>query len=315
MKYKSLCKSALAVAAMCTAFGTIVPFSNTYIEAQETDLSTEQKNGTVALTKEENGNYTFGNGYLKRTFSITDGKLKTEYLTNYRTSGETKMTPASSEEFVIETMENSQEADGFKAPTQKIENNNWGVTSDSEQVAEEKGNASHMFDGNVDTYYHSKYKDASQEEKQYPHNIYVDLKNENTFKSVYYKQRVHNGSPTVSGHVKDFKLYTASSIEELKTDKAKLVYEGTFEDKEDNYVNLGKEVTAQYVRIEFTTVHTPKDSKVDKDVACCSEFGFFADEAVFPEKSVSQIKASNLTVDGVPEVGEANGYKTFRYGD
>lgn len=312
MKYKSLCKSALAVAAMCTAFGTIVPFSNTYIEAQETDLSTEQKNGTVEL-KQENGNYTFGNGYLKRTFSITKGKLKTEYLTNYRTSGETKMTPASSEEFVIETMENSQEADGFKAPTQKIENNNWGVTSDSEQIAEENGNASHMFDGNVDTYYHSKYKNASTAEKQYPHNIYVDLKNENTFKSVYYKQRVHNGSPTVSGHVKDFKLYTASSIEELKTDKAKLVYEGTFEDKEDNYVNLGKEVTAQYVRIEFTTVHTPNESGVDKDVACCSEFGFFADEAVFPEKSASQIKASNLTVDGDPVVGEANGYKTLTF--
>ena len=313
MKYNSLCKSALAVAALCTAFGTIVPFSNTYIEAQETDLSTEQKNGTVGLTKEENGNYTFGNGYLKRTFSITKGKLKTEYLTNYRTSGETKMTPASNEEFVIETMENSQEAAGFKAPTQKIENNNWDVTSDSEQIAGENGNASHMFDGDVNTYYHSKYKDASSEEKQYPHNIYVDLKNKNTFKSVYYKQRVYNGSPTVSGHVKDFKLYTASSIEELKTDKAKLVYEGTFEDKEDNYVNLGKEVTAQYVRIEFTTVHTPKDSGVDKDVACCSEFGFFADEAVFPEKSVSQIKASKLTVDGEPVVGEANGYKTLTF--
>ena len=313
MKYNSLCKSALAVAALCTAFGTIVPFSNTYIEAQETDLSTEQKNGTVALTKEENGNYTFGNGYLKRTFSITDGKLKTEYLTNYRTSGETKMTPASSEEFVIETMENSQEAAGFKAPTQKIKNNNWNVTSDSEQIDGENGNASHMFDEDVNTYYHSKYKNASTEEKQYPHNIYVDLKNKNTFKSVYYKQRVYNGSPTVSGHVKDFKLYTASSIEGLKTDKAKLVYEGTFEDKEDNYVNLGKEVTAQFVRIEFTTVHTPKDSGVDKDVACCSEFGFFADEAVFPEKSVSQIKASKLTVDGEPVVGEANGYKTLTF--
>ena len=312
MKYNSLCKSALAVAALCTAFGTIVPFSNTYIEAQETDLSTEQKNGTVEL-KQENGNYTFGNGYLKRTFSITDGKLKTEYLTNYRTSGETKMTPASSEEFVIETMKNSQEAAGFKAPTQKIKNNNWNVTSDSEQIDGENGNASHMFDEDVNTYYHSKYKNASTEEKQYPHNIYVDLKNKNTFKSVYYKQRVYNGSPTVSGHVKDFKLYTASSIEELKTDKAKLVYEGTFEDKEDNYVNLGKEVTAQYVRIEFTTVHTPKDSGVDKDVACCSEFGFFADEAVFPEKSVSQIKASKLTVDGEPVVGEANGYKTLTF--
>ena len=313
MKYNSLCKSALAVAALCTAFGTIVPFSNTYIEAQETDLSTEQKNGTVGLTKEENGNYTFGNGYLKRTFSITKGKLKTEYLTNYRTSDETKMTPASNEEFVIETMENSQEAAGFKAPTQKIKNNNWNVTSDSEQIDGENGNASHMFDEDVNTYYHSKYKNASTEEKQYPHNIYVDLKNKNTFKSVYYKQRVYNGSPTVSGHVKDFKLYTASSLDDLKTDKAKLVYEGTFEDKENNYVNLGKEVTAQFVRIEFTTVHTPKDSGVDKDVACCSEFGFFADEAVFPEKSVSQIKASKLTVDGEPVVGEANGYKTLTF--
>ena len=223
------------------------------------------------------------------------------------------MTPASNEEFVIETMENSQEAAGFKAPTEKIKNNNWNVTSDSEQIDGENGNASHMFDEDVNTYYHSKYKNASTAEKQYPHNIYVDLKNENTFKSVYYKQRVYNGSPTVSGHVKNFKLYTASSIEELKTDKAKLVYEGTFEDKEDNYVNLGKEVTAQFVRIEFTTGHTPKDSGVDKDVACCSEFGFFADEAVFPEKSVSQIKASKLTVDGEPVVGEANGYKTLTF--
>ena len=155
MKYKSLCKSALAVAAICTAFGTIVPFSNTYIEAQETDLSTEQKNGTVALTKEENGNYTFGNGYLKRTFSITKGKLKTEYLTNYRTSGETKMTPASSEEFVIETMESSQEADGFKAPEQEFtEKANWKATADSVATNEgSNGSAQLIFDGDASTYY------------------------------------------------------------------------------------------------------------------------------------------------------------------
>ena len=54
---------------------------------------------------------------------------------------------------------------GLKLQHKKIENNNWGVTSDSEQIAEENGNASHMFDGNVDTYYHSKYKNASTAEK------------------------------------------------------------------------------------------------------------------------------------------------------
>ena len=314
MKKNTLCKSALAIASLCTAFGSIVPFSNTYIKAQEVDESTEAKNGAVALTKDSDTQYSFGNGYLKRTFSITDGKLKTESLTNYRAGGGKVLTPASSEEFVVETMENTQEAEsGIVAPKEKIKNNGWTVSSDSEQIEDEHGSASNMFDENVDTYYHSKYKGATTEEKKYPHNIYVSFEKENTFKSVHYKQRVYQGQPTVSGHVKEFKIYTADSEEALKTDAAKLVFEGKFEDKEDNYINLGKEITAQYVRIEFTSVHDPKDSGIDKDVACCSEFGFFADEAIIPEKSVATIKSSEMTVEGEPVQGEANGYKTLTF--
>lgn len=317
MKKNTLCKGALAVAALCTAFGSIVPFSNTYIEAQEVSVGAEEKNGTVSLTKDSDTQYSFGNGYLKRTFSITDGKLKTESLTNYRTDGETVMTPASSEEFVIETMENTQEGEsGFVAPQKKLENNNWQVSSDSEDEGE-NGFARHMFDGDVNTFYHSIYARNGQtvdpEVEGYPHNIYVSFDKEKTFKSVYYKQRVHNGSPTVSGHVKDFKLYTAASLEDLKTDKAELVFEGSFEDKEDSYVNLDKTITAQFVRIEFTNGYEPADANVNKNVACCSEFGFFEDEAVFPEKSVSTIKSSEMTVNGEPVEGEANGYKTVTF--
>lgn len=240
--------------------------------------------------------------------------MKTESLTNYRAGGGKVLTPASSEEFVVETMENTQEAEsGIVAPKEKIKNNGWTVSSDSEQIEDEHGSASNMFDENVDTYYHSKYKGATTEEKKYPHNIYVSFEKENTFKSVHYKQRVYQGQPTVSGHVKEFKIYTADSEEALKTDAAKLVFEGKFEDKEDNYINLGKEITAQYVRIEFTSVHDPKDSGIDKDVACCSEFGFFADEAIIPEKSVATIKSSEMTVEGEPVQGEANGYKTLTF--
>ena len=318
MKYKSLCKSALAVAAICTAFGTIVPFSNTYIEAQETDLSTEQKNGTVALTKEENGNYTFGNGYLKRTFSITKGKLKTEYLTNYRTSGETKMTPASSEEFVIETMESSQEADGFKAPEQEFtEKANWKATADSVATNEgSNGSAQLIFDGDASTYYHSQYSDKNNKDSyEWPHNIYIDFgKKLEGLNSLAYHKRLHQGHPTDAGHIKDYEVYACESKADLQDDtKGTLVASGTFKGDTNTkieYANFNETLNTQYLRF---VVKSSFGTNQEKFVTSIGELGFFKDKAVFPEKSASQIKASNLTVDGDPEVGEANGYKTLTF--
>ena len=317
MKYNSLCKSALAVAALCTAFGTIVPFSNTYIEAQETDLSTEQKNGTVEL-KQENGNYTFGNGYLKRTFSITDGKLKTEYLTNYRTSGETKMTPASSEEFVIETMENSQEAAGFKAPEQEFtEKANWKATADSVATNEgSNGSAQLIFDGDASTYYHSQYSDKSNKDSyEWPHNIYIDFgKKLEGLNSLAYHKRLHQGNPTAAGHIKDYEVYACESKADLQDNtKGTLVASGTFKGDTNTkieYANFNETVNTQYLRF---VVKSSFGTKEEKYVTSIGELGFFKDKAVFPEKSVSQIKASKLTVDGEPVVGEANGYTTLTF--
>ena len=317
MKYNSLCKSALAVAALCTAFGTIVPFSNTYIEAQETDLSTEQKNGTVEL-KQEKDNYTFGNGYLKRTFSIKDGKLKTEYLTNYRTSGETKMTPASSEEFVIETMENSQEAAGFKAPEQKFtEKEKWKATADSVATNEgTNGSAQLIFDGDASTYYHSQYANPGDKDSyEWPHNIYIDFgKKLEGINSLAYHKRLHQGNPTEAGHIKEYEVYACKTEADLKdSTKGTLVASGTF--KSDNktkveYANFNEAVNTQYLRFVVKSSYGTKDHKY---VTSIGELEFYKDKAQFPEKSASQIKSSNLTVDGDPVVGEANGYKTLTF--
>lgn len=317
MKYNSLCKSALAVAALCTAFGTIVPFSNTYIEAQQTDLSTEQKNGTVGLTQEKD-NYTFGNGYLKRTFSIKDGKLKTEYLTNYRTSGETKMTPASSEEFVIETMENSQEAAGFKAPEQKFtEKEKWKATADSAATNEgTNGSAQLIFDGDASTYYHSQYANPGDKDSyEWPHNIYIDFgKKLEGINSLAYHKRLHQGNPTEAGHIKEYEVYACKTEADLKdSTKGTLVASGTF--KSDNktkveYANFNEAVNTQYLRFVVKSSYGTKDHKY---VTSIGELEFYKDKAQFPEKSASQIKSSNLTVDGDPVVGEANGYKTLTF--
>ena len=216
MKKKGIYKGAMAFVALCMSCGSILPLSSTYVQAQEQQV--EQYKAPVSLEKNAT-QYIFGNDYIKRTFQITDGKLKTENITNYRTGQMPKvLTPASSEEFVIKTLDNGQDQGAFVAPKEKLDTKGWKATSDSESKHEgENGAASKMFDGDENTYYHSEYKETTDDQHNYPHNIYVDFGKKETFQSLHYKQRVHNGAPTASGHVKDFKIYIANSQEALKT--------------------------------------------------------------------------------------------------
>lgn len=97
MKKKGIYKGAVVFMALCMSWGAILPLSSDYVQAQE-NVAEKEQTGIVSLTQNEN-QYTFGNEYITRTFSLTDSKLKTEKITNYRT-GETPkvLTPASSEE-------------------------------------------------------------------------------------------------------------------------------------------------------------------------------------------------------------------------
>ena len=227
---------------------------------------------------------------------------------------------AGSEEFIINTLDNNSEGEdsGFVAPKKKLETTGWKATADS--VAENEapnGGADKMFDGDNNTYYHSKYGDGVDAAvKEYPHNIYVDFGSQKSFQSLRYQQRVdQNGTPTVSGHVKGYKIYTGDSIDALKTtDGAKLVGQGSFENKKETYVNLDEKVTAQYVRIEFVDCYEPSAANVSKDVACCSEFDFFEDTATFPVvDNATQLKTSEMKVQGEPQLTEKDGVKTLTF--
>ena len=326
MKKRMFHKGMAAVLAVSLTTGGALPFMAQTVHAEDTAAEQgqipEKKSGVVTLEKTD-GSYVFGNEYLKRTFSLSADKvLSTKEITNYRTgTTPTVFTPqAGSEEFIINTLDNNSEGDdsGFVAPKKKLDTNGWTAEADSVATNEgANGGADKMFDGKNDTYYHSKYNEGTDAERKYPHNIYVDFGAEKSFQSLRYQQRVDaQGNPTVSGHVKSYKIYTGDSIDALKqaTD-AQPVAEGSFDNKKETYVNLKEKVTAKCVRIEFVDCHDPSDSNVSKDVACCSEFDFFEDTATFPEATddATQLKTSEMKVQGEPELTEKDGVKTLTF--
>ena len=326
MKKRMFHKGMAAVLAVSLTTGGALPFMAQTVHAEDTAAEQgqipEKKSGVVTLEKTD-GSYVFGNEYLKRTFSLSvDKVLSTKEITNYRTgTTPTVFTPqAGSEEFIINTLDNNSEGEdsGFVAPKKKLDTNGWTAEADSVATNEgANGGADKMFDGKNDTYYHSKYNEGTDAERKYPHNIYVDFGAEKSFQSLRYQQRVDaQGNPTVSGHVKSYKIYTGDSIDALKqaTD-AQPVAEGSFDNKKETYVNLKEKVTAKCVRIEFVDCHDPSDSNVSKDVACCSEFDFFEDTATFPEATddATQLKTSEMKVQGEPELTEKDGVKTLTF--
>lgn len=326
MKKRMFHKGMAAVLAVSLTTGGALPFMTQTVHAEDTAAEQgqipEKKSGVVTLEKTD-GSYVFGNEYLKRTFSLSADKvLSTKEITNYRTeTTPTVFTPqAGSEEFIINTLDNNSEGEdsGFVAPKKKLDTNGWTAEADSVATNEgANGGADKMFDGKNDTYYHSKYNEGTDAERKYPHNIYVDFGAEKSFQSLRYQQRVDaQGNPTVSGHVKSYKIYTGDSIDALKqaTD-AQPVAEGSFDNKKETYVNLKEKVTAKCVRIEFVDCHDPSDSNVSKDVACCSEFDFFEDTATFPEATddATQLKTSEMKVQGEPELTEKDGVKTLTF--
>ena len=315
MKKKGIYKGLATLLSICIGLTVGFPLNATKVQAAENLVV--QPSNEVSLSS--NGNiYTFGNDLIKRSFSVADGKLKTENITNYRTNGSaTVLTPtAGSEEFVINTLDNGNTEASIIRATEKLTNNGWTIESDSVATNEgvNGGSADKMFDNNNNTYYHSKYINASENELKYPHNIYVDLKEVKNIKSIRYQQRVDaNGNPTVSGHVKSFKIYAADTMENLRRATTP-AYIGTFQDIKENYINLdGDGVTTQFIRIEFTEGYDPSDINVNKNVACCSEFDFYEDKTVNLGTTFTKITSSALYLKGEPIEKDIENGKTLTF--
>lgn len=308
MKKGIVYKSMAALLSISMGLGGFLSYQPVHIEATEMN---EQTTGNVLL-KKDGTRYVFGNEFITRTFNTQDDILKTEKITNYRTDEqETVFVPQTgSEEFVINTLPNGTEENGFTAPEEKIDTSGWQAESDSIDTDESPKGAVSMFDGDDTTYYHSNYK-AEGDVLSYPHNIYVDMKETKTINALRYQQRLYNGEPTVGGRVKEFKLYAADSMEALKTADTP-VFSGVFDNARETYVNVDQEIKTRFIRIEFVSGYTPSDSS-NPNVAACSEFDFFSDQAVFPETGKTMIKSSELTLDGEPILKDVDDGKTLTF--
>ena len=255
--------------------------------------------GDVKVDQKANS-LTIGNDSISRTFDFTNDVLKTTEINNKL--GSSTLAPAQgSEEFEIRLLASGSQAGSITKPTKKLNTNGWTATSDS--VADNEGSngpAQKVLDGNDETYYHSKYSNASEAQLQYPHNIYIDMKEAKTISSMRFQERLYNGQQTQSGRVKGFNLYIGNSLEEV-TSSTTPILTGEFKNAKETYVNLKETVTTQFIRVEFTSCYAPA-SGASADVACCSELNFYEDKVVFPEKDREFVRASELKLDGKPTV-------------
>lgn len=149
MKNKWIYKGTAVLVTLSLGWGVLLPYHYHEVHGEEVKAT-----AGVTLEKKDT-DLIFGNHFLKRTFTITNGKLQTKELTNNRTGSQKKLRPASSEEFIIRTLENGLTQNAFQPPHDKLATNQWKITSDSEATNEgQNGPASKMFDGDINTYYH-----------------------------------------------------------------------------------------------------------------------------------------------------------------
>ena len=256
-------------------------------------------NGDVITTEKAN-KVTIGNDAIEREFDYTNNKLTTSFINNKL--GKTTLNPAQgSEEFEIRLLSSGSQESAITKPSKKLDTTGWSATSDSVATNEgSNGSAQKVLDGNDETYYHSKYSSATTEELQYPHNIYVDMKEEKTISSMRFQERLFNGQQTASGRVKGFNLYVGKTLDEVKSSTTPILT-GEFKNAKETYVNLKESVKTQFIRVEFTSCYQPA-SGASADVACCSELNFYEDKVVFPEKNREFVRTSDLTLDGAPIV-------------
>lgn len=229
-------------------------------------------------------NITIGNEYISRSFSTKGNKVSTTEIVNKRTAQkDTIFTPGQgSEEFIINmTKDNSTTPQPEVSEKSRLDRSNWSASDDGHASNEgTNGPASMLFDGNDETYYHSAYGpgDLSDTVKApYPHTVYVDMKEQSEIASFTYQKRLYNSQVTDSGYIKDFDLYMADSLENLKTDKAEKIMSGTFKNDKTSYINLPKTVKTRYIKLVFKSCYPPKSGS-SADVACGSEINFYSEE-------------------------------------
>ena len=257
---------------------------------------------TEEVSVEASGNtYTIGNAYIERSFDISNNKLSTKDVTNYRTDGSaTVFTPKASEEFVISLMD-------AKIPS--LSTAGWSADADSYQTNEKNGDgpASNMIDGDDNTIWHSRYDNQGLKgDMAFPHNVIITFDGNETFQAFSYTGRA-NGT---NGHIKNYELYANTGSSTLDFNSANsswtLVKKGTFDYKDGltNIINLDSAITAKQVKLVAI------DEIEGRSFASGAELRFYENKN---EHSGDAIKTSDLTLNGAPVSQDIPGGETLTF--
>lgn len=310
MRKNKIGKGAIIFTTLCLGFGSILPLSSMQVKASESDVVKQQK-GIVSLTKKEN-KYTFGNEYITRTFSLTDGKLKTENVTNYRT-GETPtvLTPASSEEFVIKTL--PKEIEGKSK------------VNVSEKVGTGEGKISNLTDGILSSNVASNFwasKNAEDHDEDTPLSIEIAFGSNKEIRKFRYVPRYDNGAKwNCTGRVEESEI---SYFDE--NDKTwKKIENNPYQMNAEGETVIDFEKTINTSKIKFTatkTYHWQDGTQNRPDnrnkVMSASEIDVLDanDKSVLDrsrKENAKILKSSDFEVAGEPKFTEDEAIKTLTF--
>ena len=302
-----LTKLTKLVAVASLAISSCIPTLGTVL-AKESEAAPQH---VVSLTT-QGTTYTFGNDYLKRVFTNTDGVLKTKELINYRAGSQDTpktLTPVSSEEFVIKTMPTI-----IKGQTSLHIDNKVGTG---------EGNLDYVIDGSTAEGNFWASKNAEDHANDTELAVEIDLGSEKDVKSMKYVPRYARSQPDNGyqcvGRVEKARVYYYENNQWKQV--ADQVYTMN--------LNAATTITFNQViktnKIKFVAVETyhwqdgtggkPNNRNKVMSVAELDVFDTNAHSLIDRDRSeqAKVIKASELKLVGEPTLTDENNIKTATF--
>ena len=306
MKFSKISRKLMA-AGLCLT----MMISNTSLVATAETVQ-QQGSGNVSASKESNY-ITIENDYIKREFSIVDGRVLTSLIQNNRAN--TTLVPQSgSEDFVINILqddEDSGEGEGEgevnkgTAPTQVIDRTEWSATlSSNDGTQYQESDVAKLFDGNKDSYI-DRYQISG-----YPVSLKIDLGEVKEVSSFSYLKRPGYSESAYgkNGTMGEYRLYVSedgdnwveAGLGEFTEKDHNLHEEGGLHNVGDIvYGNFDQTYTTRYVRIDqlsdalgSTQEFTGSEINLFEDVYKVDETPDVSEEA-----SKTEIKSSDLIIN------------------
>lgn len=288
MKSKKILKMYISLALSCS-----IVFSNTSVLVNAIESRDRKVFANIGKDK-----ISIGNDYIKREFSIDNGKVLTNLIENNRAN--TTLIPGKgSEDFIINTIQPEEDTD-VEVPIEVIDRTSWNATlttsSNTEFLQE---NVKLLFDGDANTYI-DQYTITG-----YPISLKVDLGEEKKVSSFSYLKRpgYEDAAYGINGTMGKYKLYVSddgvnwkeAGEGEFKREDYNLHQEGKLQNVGDVvYGNFNEEYTTRYIRIDQLS-----DSLGNTQEFSASEINLYSDKYIEEESTVdvSKIKSSELTID------------------